>query len=45
MAKACTKGKTITKIVKGKNGRRKVTMKCTGKEGFGKWKITKNEKA
>lgn len=26
-----------------KLGKRKVTFECTGKSGFGKWKITKNE--
>lgn len=37
--------KTFTKIVKGRNGRRKVTFVATGKSGFGKYRITKNVRA
>ena len=43
--KKIPKGATITRITRGKNGRRRVTMKRTGKDGFGAFKIIRNEKA
>jgi len=36
------KGDIYSMIV---NKKRKITFKATGKSGFGKWKITANEKA
>jgi len=40
------KGQKATIIVNNKRtGKRRVTFQCTGKKGFGKWKILKNEKA
>jgi len=40
------KGDKYAKIVNNpKTGKRKVYFSATGKRGFGKWKIFKNEKA
>lgn len=36
------KGSKYSKVVKGKSGKRLITFKATGKSGFGKWKIIKN---
>ena len=33
------------KVVRGKNGRRRVGFVYTGKQGFGKWKIVYNRSA
>lgn len=37
------KGKKYKLLVIGRNGPRLTTFKATGKKGFGKWIITKNE--
>ena len=38
-------GEKMVKIIKGKNGRRKITMERVAKTGFPQWKIISNKKA
>lgn len=39
------KGVIYEKVVKGRNGKRRVGFVYTGKTGFGKWKIVYNKPA
>ncbi len=39
------KGVIYEMVVRGRNGKRRVGFKATGKRGFGKWKIVYNKPA